>query len=219
MTEDYIQLPLDGSGKKQRTIKATIGANTVHAEVVSIADPTIVTQVLAVDAAGRIGVNNLPGAVTSVKIEDATVPAQKLAVDVDGNGIIAPRYLDTANVWQTVKEDLAGGVPRPFPIQLFWYDTSMMGEWWPISSNKRLPVDSVDLATGWLDAHFTDSIWAEISSPRSGVGPEDEIDYTWNADGSMATETHKNAISGNIFLLTYTWNADRTLQKIVRTDF
>lgn len=44
----------------------------------------------------------------------------------------------------------------------------------------------------------------------------DEIDYTWNADKTLATEVYKKA-GVTILTLTYTWNADKTLQKVVRT--
>jgi len=33
MSEDFVQLPVDGTGKKMRTIKKTVGANEVHEEV------------------------------------------------------------------------------------------------------------------------------------------------------------------------------------------
>jgi len=44
----------------------------------------------------------------------------------------------------------------------------------------------------------------------------DEVDYTWNADGTLATKVFKKGGS-TILTLTYTWNADGTLQKVVRT--
>jgi len=44
----------------------------------------------------------------------------------------------------------------------------------------------------------------------------DEVDYTWNADGTLATEVYKKG-GATLLTLTYTWNADKTLQKVVRT--
>jgi len=44
----------------------------------------------------------------------------------------------------------------------------------------------------------------------------DEIDYTWNADKTLATEVYKKA-GVTILTLTYTWNADGTLNKVVRS--
>jgi hypothetical protein len=38
MAENYIQLPVDGTGKKTRTISATIGGQEVHQQVVKVAD-------------------------------------------------------------------------------------------------------------------------------------------------------------------------------------
>jgi len=44
----------------------------------------------------------------------------------------------------------------------------------------------------------------------------DEVDYTYNADKTVATEVYKKGVT-TILTLTYTWNADGTLQKVVRT--
>lgn len=38
MSESYIQYPADGSGKKERTLKRTVGANEVHEEVIAVTD-------------------------------------------------------------------------------------------------------------------------------------------------------------------------------------
>lgn len=50
----------------------------------------------------------------------------------------------------------------------------------------------------------------------SVVGLIDEVDFTWNADGSLATEVFKKG-GATVLTLTYTWNPDGTLQKVVRT--
>jgi len=44
----------------------------------------------------------------------------------------------------------------------------------------------------------------------------DEVDFTWNADGTLATQVFKKA-GATILTLTYTWNADKTLNKVVRS--
>jgi len=44
----------------------------------------------------------------------------------------------------------------------------------------------------------------------------DEVAFTWNADGTLATHVFKKA-GATILTLTYTWNPDKTLNKIVRT--
>jgi len=38
LSESYVQLPVDSAGKKLRTVQRTVGANTVHDEVVEVAD-------------------------------------------------------------------------------------------------------------------------------------------------------------------------------------
>jgi hypothetical protein len=48
------------------------------------------------------------------------------------------------------------------------------------------------------------------------AGVVDEIVYTWNADGTLATETYKKG-GQTILTLSYTWNADGTLQKVTRS--
>ena len=50
----------------------------------------------------------------------------------------------------------------------------------------------------------------------SFLGLIDEIDYTWNADGTLNTKVYKKG-GDTILTLTYTWNADGTLNKVVRT--
>jgi len=44
----------------------------------------------------------------------------------------------------------------------------------------------------------------------------DEVDFTWNADKTLATQVFKKA-GATILTLTYTWNADKTLNKVVRS--
>jgi hypothetical protein len=44
----------------------------------------------------------------------------------------------------------------------------------------------------------------------------DEIDYTWNADGTLNTKVYKKSMA-TVLTLTYTWNPDGTLNKVVRT--
>lgn len=55
MSEDFIQLLPDGSGKKTRTIKETIGPNEVHSETVVLLgwDGTDFRKVL-VDSSGKL---------------------------------------------------------------------------------------------------------------------------------------------------------------------
>jgi len=47
-------------------------------------------------------------------------------------------------------------------------------------------------------------------------GKIDEVDFTWNADGTLATQVYKKS-AATVLTLTYTWNADGTLNKVVRT--
>lgn len=44
----------------------------------------------------------------------------------------------------------------------------------------------------------------------------DEVDYTWNADGTCNTAIYKKS-GGTVFTITYTWNPDKTLNMQVRT--
>ena len=54
MTEAYIALPLDGSGKKIRTTSSTVGANEVHQQIVSI-DPNLSSYSATITISGGNG--------------------------------------------------------------------------------------------------------------------------------------------------------------------
>jgi len=60
-SESYVQAPTDGTGKKLRTVKSTIGTDEVHNEGVIVVDPTTPTQVMTVDADGNAQVKANPG--------------------------------------------------------------------------------------------------------------------------------------------------------------
>ncbi len=53
MTEGYVRVPEDSTGKKLRTVYSTIGSDEVHNEGVVVVDPTTSTQVMAVDSSGN----------------------------------------------------------------------------------------------------------------------------------------------------------------------
>ena len=78
MTESYIQVPSDDSGKKVRTINTTEGANSVHAEVMVIAD-----------GAGKVlgsGMASLPVAVSG---QGVFLPSTQV-VQISGQGVMLP---------------------------------------------------------------------------------------------------------------------------------
>lgn len=80
--ESNVQVQPDSTGKKMRTVKDTIGADEVHSEVVVVSDASTMTQTLAVDAAGKIGVSSsaLPtGAATEASL--ATVAGDTTSID------------------------------------------------------------------------------------------------------------------------------------------
>src|SRR4051812_33750125 len=80
MADSYIQVAADGSGKKMQTVVNTVGADSVHAEVVTLADTTgTAITTLPVSAVSL----PLPSAAaTSTKQSDGT---QKTQI-VDGSG-------------------------------------------------------------------------------------------------------------------------------------
>ena len=69
MAESYIQLPPDSSGKKVRTIELTIGENTVHQEVYTVAD-----------SEGNIVIGNIYAS------QDFTDPSSNPTLDLDLKG-------------------------------------------------------------------------------------------------------------------------------------
>ena len=79
MSESYVQLPTDSTGKKLRTISHTVGANTVHDEVVEIADSsqTIVDPALK----SQLPTSLSAGSNLKVSIEEENAP-----VSVDDGG-------------------------------------------------------------------------------------------------------------------------------------
>lgn len=58
MSETFVQLPPDGTGKMLRAESLTVGSNVVLQEVMSIADA--VGNLLVLDGSGRIGISNFP---------------------------------------------------------------------------------------------------------------------------------------------------------------
>ena len=54
MTESYIALPIDGSGKKIRTSSSTIGTNEVHQQIVSV-DPNLSSYSATITISGGSG--------------------------------------------------------------------------------------------------------------------------------------------------------------------
>jgi hypothetical protein len=97
---------VDGAGKKLRTINGVIGANDVHDEVVTIADPTDMTQMLAVNAAGEINTQtNITNTSLQVNFLDATTnaildaPAETLTIDVGSLGSVGIQVIDSGGAW------------------------------------------------------------------------------------------------------------------------
>lgn len=90
MTEGYVRVPADSTGKKLRTVYSTIGTDEVHNEGVIIVDPTTPTQVLAVDSNGKIGVSSMPTITetnsaaikTAVELIDNAISGSEMQVDV-----------------------------------------------------------------------------------------------------------------------------------------
>jgi hypothetical protein len=120
MSEDVIQLNADGSGKKVRTLKRTVGSNEVHEEVHNITD----------------GAGN----------------------------VVDPRNIRPLTVSDTVVvQDLLRGLTDP--------------------------------ATGKV---------------------VNEVDFTWNADNTMATAVFKDAAPATLFTLTMTYVAGNCT-KILRS--
>src|SRR6266567_860676 len=60
MTDQIVQLPLDGNGKKMDTSQLTVGANTVQRQRFNIADPLSPTNIATVFAPGEARVTQEP---------------------------------------------------------------------------------------------------------------------------------------------------------------
>lgn len=56
MSDSFIQLPPDSTGKLLRTFQLTVGANSTQQEAVTIGDPVTAANLLTVDSSGRITV-------------------------------------------------------------------------------------------------------------------------------------------------------------------
>lgn len=61
MTNSYVQVPPDSTGKKLHTLQHSITGNTVEVQAFHLADPTIPTSLLAVDSRGAAAVRFTEG--------------------------------------------------------------------------------------------------------------------------------------------------------------
>lgn len=104
--ESHVRVPADSTGKKMRTVKELIGADEVHNEGVVVADPTTTSQMLAVDAAGKIGIS------ASALPTGAATEATLATVDADTGAIkTAVETLDNAIAGNEMQVDVVAALP------------------------------------------------------------------------------------------------------------
>jgi hypothetical protein len=99
MSEDVIQLNADGSGKKVRTLKRTVGANEVHEEVHNVADGAgnVIDPRKNVEVTGAVTANAGTNLNTSALATEATLGTVHGHVDsIDGK--VAKCDTDNAKV-------------------------------------------------------------------------------------------------------------------------
>lgn len=121
-TPDFVQVAPDSTGKKVDTTAETDSAGAVERQRVSVAGIGS-NNTLAIDAAGKIGVNNFPatqpvsGAV-SVSNLPATQPVSvAAAAEVDGHSVTVGTTTDTSSantlvgLLKAIKAFFGGGLP------------------------------------------------------------------------------------------------------------
>lgn len=140
MTEAFIQVPTDGSGKKVRTLSRTVGANTVHEQQITETElPTYMictaTNAGLADAQNKVFMAIFNGSSTAlIKIREIWIMNTKLTAvtgvgvewDIDtitsaptGGNTITPFKMDSTNADLadiTIQETPSGGAAKGVTI-------------------------------------------------------------------------------------------------------
>lgn len=95
--ESYVRVPADSTGKKLRTITDTIGSDTVHQEVITIADDTTLTQTAGVTASGNLEVC-IAEETAAVTVDDG---GSAISIDDGGNTITVDGTVSSNATLQT----------------------------------------------------------------------------------------------------------------------
>jgi len=243
MAEDYVGVT-EGADKKLRTIKDTIGANEVHDEVISIADPTTITQLLKVNADGSTDAN--VKFVDQLINADIDAIAETIEIDAAGlgscgiqiTGVWTGTFLFEGTVdgtnWITARAVQFGGTLvsgtqvgglffaqigglLKFRIRaLAWTaGTATIYMEATAATNAVTLANALPTGTNTIGTVGVTDLLGGLCAPPTGT-VINELDPTWNADGTIATIVYKDAAVVTLFTLTFSYTSGN-ITKILRS--
>jgi hypothetical protein len=140
--------------------------------------------------------------------------------DIQGRSLFfAPIGIDTFGMSVGVFDSYGNRMPTMDAVGRRGYVSITDGTYtMPTMDSYTRPgyVDVIDRSARVLGSVNQGDSWDLSYSILMLTNKVDEIDFTWNADGTLATKVFKKG-ANTVLTLTYTWNADGTLNKIVRT--
>jgi len=102
VSESYIQLPPDGTGKKVRAIKRTVDGNEVYEEAYVIIDPSTGEPITPLKEGGNVNVSNMP---TDYLKEGGNVNVSNMPIDYAKEGQLPSSLTSKGNFKVSLEED------------------------------------------------------------------------------------------------------------------